>query len=168
MHRILLFTVSVQAFFSIVSPPSHAFDFFQPVDPPRAIQIIAHRGLTVSAPENTIPALADAIEAGFEWAEIDIRLTRDGHHVLLHDSTLDKTTDGSGPVNQKTLAEIRELDAGSWFADRYVETKVPTFPEVLVFCKGKINLNVDCKDADAALLVRQIQETGMQRQVILY
>lgn len=168
MQRFLLFTVGVQVFLLIFSSSPPAFDFFEPVDPPRAFQVVAHRGQTVSAPENTIPALADTIEAGFEWAEIDIRLTRDKQHVLLHDSTLDKTTDGSGPVREKTLAEVRELDAGSWFANRYGGTKVPTFPEVLDFCKGKINLNLDCKDADAALLVRQIREAEMERQVVVF
>ena len=96
-----------------------AFPFFEPVQPPRAIQVMAHRGAMNQAPENTARALEFSIADGVEWVEVDVRLTKDGHHVLFHDGDLQGKTDGSGPVRAHTLAEIRALDAGSPFARRF-------------------------------------------------
>lgn len=91
------------------------FAFFEPVQPPRAFQVIVHRGAAGQAPENTRPALLRCIEDGFEWAEVDVRLTRDGHHVLAHDAHL---LDGRRTLNiaESTLAELQEVDVGSAFA----------------------------------------------------
>ena len=141
---------------------------FQPVRPPRRVQVVAHRGVTRAAPENTRPAYQLAVEIGVEWVEVDIRLTRDGHHVLIHDSKLDRTTDGKGPVSQRTLEEIRQLDAGSWFAPRFAGQRVPTFPQVLAWAKDKINLYLDCKAVDPKKLVAEILEAGMERQVVVF
>jgi glycerophosphoryl diester phosphodiesterase len=71
-----------------------AFPFFEPVRPPRAVQVMAHRGAMGRAPENTATALEQSIADGVEWVEVDFRRTRDGRQVLLHDGTLDRTTDG--------------------------------------------------------------------------
>ena len=79
--------------------------FFEPIRPSRAFQVMAHRGASGQAPENTRLALQRAIEDGFEWAEIDLQLTRDGKHVLYHDSKLDGKTDGAGRVADYPLCQ---------------------------------------------------------------
>src|SRR5438128_4441972 len=86
------------------------FSFFEPVQPPRPFQVMVHRGEALQAPENTRPALQRCIEDGLEWAEIDLRLTQDGHHVLWHDAAF---TDAAGKVwkiSEHSLAELHQLD----------------------------------------------------------
>ena len=92
--------------------------------------IVAHRGLLRHAPENTLANFRACLELrlGFEF---DVERTQDGHLVCIHDSTVDRTTNGSGNVSDLTLARIRELDAGSWFDLRFAGEKVPTVDEVL-------------------------------------
>ena len=80
---------------------------------------MAHRGAMRQAPENTARALELSIEDTVEWVEVDVRLTKDGHHVLFHDDQLGDKTDGTGRVRDRTLAEIRALDAGTKFAPRF-------------------------------------------------
>jgi len=142
--------------------------FFQPVQPPRPVQVVAHRGVTMAAPENTMPAYILAYEIGVEWVEVDIRLTKDGHHVMSHDGNLDRMTNGKGPISALTLEEIRQIDAGIKFAPRFAGTRIPTFPEVLAWAKGKINLYMDCKQIDPVRLTKEVVEAGMERQVIAY
>ena len=91
--------------------------------------LLAHRGLVQHAPENTLPAFAAAIELGLS-IELDVYQTQDEHLVVIHDKTVDRTTNGTGEVIQMTLAEIRKLDAGSWFDRRFDGEKVPTLEEV--------------------------------------
>jgi glycerophosphoryl diester phosphodiesterase len=142
--------------------------FFQPVQPPRPVQVVAHRGVTMAAPENTMPAFVLAHEIGVEWVECDIRLTKDHHHVLSHDGNLDRATNGKGPVSAKTLEEIKQIDAGVKFARRFKGTQIPTFPELLAWAKGKINIYMDCKNPDFAQLAKEILDAGMERQVVAY
>ena len=145
-----------------------SFEFFQPVKPPRPIQVIAHRGLSISAPENTIPAFELCIKNYYEWIEVDVRLTKDHQHVIIHDRRLDRTTNGKGLLSDHTLEQIKAFDAGSWFAPRFRGVKVPTLRETLNFCKGKINLYLDCYVIDPILLVKEIKEAKMENQVIVY
>ena len=91
--------------------------------------LLAHRGLVRHAPENTLPSFAAAIELGLS-IELDVYQTRDEQLVIIHDGTVDRTTNGTGEVNKMTLAEIRKLDAGSWFNPRFAGEKVPTLEEV--------------------------------------
>jgi glycerophosphoryl diester phosphodiesterase len=100
-----------------------------------SVSFIAHRGASRGAPENTLPAYDLAGGLGFWGAECDIQLTQDEHWILMHDGTVDRTTDGSGSVSLLTLAEIKALDAGSWFDDEYAGTRVPTLTEYLHCCK---------------------------------
>ena len=93
------------------------------------VGIISHRGAAAIAPENTLTAMRVAFEQDVEFVETDVRLTADGVPILMHDPTLDRTTDGSGPVAARTLAEIRALDAGSWFAPEFAGEPVPTLEE---------------------------------------
>ncbi len=144
------------------------FDFFQPLDPPRPFQVKVHRGLSCRAPENTRPALEGAITDQLEWAEVDVRLTRDGHHVLFHDGRLDGKSNGKGELKDRTLAELLALDAGAWFAPRYAGEKLLTLKQALVLAKGKINLDLDCKHVDHEQLVREVLEAGMEKQVVVF
>ncbi|HEX30064.1 TPA: glycerophosphodiester phosphodiesterase family protein [Candidatus Poribacteria bacterium] len=144
------------------------FPFYQPLKQPRRFQVIAHRGMMRRAPENTKPALELAIEAGIEWVEVDVRLTGDGYHVLMHSSLLDKTTDGKGSVEEHTMAQIKRLDAGSWFSPRYAGERVLSLEECLDLAYRRINLYLDCKRVNPRLLVGQILRAGMQDQVVVF
>jgi glycerophosphoryl diester phosphodiesterase len=94
-------------------------------------EIIGHRGYPARFPENTLPSLEGALEAGCRFLEWDLHVTADGVPVLFHDDTLERTTDGEGPLRERTLAELKELDAGSWFDPRFRDTPIPTLEEAL-------------------------------------
>lgn len=98
--------------------------------------LIAHRGLDDTYPENTLPAFEAALKLGM-GIEFDISMTSDGHIVVIHDDTVDRTTDGSGKVADISLGELREFDAGSWKGDEFAGVKVPTFDEVLQLVAGQ-------------------------------
>jgi glycerophosphoryl diester phosphodiesterase len=108
-------------------------------------RVIAHRGFSGAAPENTLAAIRAAIEAGADMAEIDVTLSSDNQVVVIHDETLDRTTNGSGEVSRFSRAELRELDAGSWFGPSFVGERIPTLDEVLTAVEGRILLNVEIK-----------------------
>src|SRR5690349_12476749 len=92
---------------------------------------VAHRGYSAVAPENTLPALAAGALAGATLIEFDVRTTADGVPVVIHDRTVDRTTDGTGHVGDLTLDEVRALDAGSWFSPAYAGVRVPLLADVL-------------------------------------
>ena len=96
---------------------------------------IAHRGASGYAPENTLAAFRRAVSQGVTFIETDLHLTRDAHFVAIHDETVERTTSGRGDVHQMTLAEVRRLDAGSWFASEFIGERVPTLMEVLEFAR---------------------------------
>jgi glycerophosphoryl diester phosphodiesterase len=108
-------------------------------------RVIAHRGFSGAAPENTLAAIRAAIEVGADMAEIDVTLSSDSQVVVIHDETLDRTTDGSGEVSRFSLAELRELDAGTWFKPSFAGERIPTLDEVLTAVEGRILLNVEIK-----------------------
>ena len=97
--------------------------------------IVAHRGASGYAPENTLAAFRRAVELGATFIETDLQLSRDAHFVALHDATLDRTTNGRGRVHDFKLAELRELDAGSWFDPKFAGERIPTLEEILRFAK---------------------------------
>ncbi len=107
--------------------------------------IIAHRGASGELPENTLPAFAGAIEAGAQMCELDVQLTRDGVAVVIHDQTVDRTTNGAGPVAAMTLSEIRRLDAGARFSAAFAGTRIPTLEEVLKLVHGRCALDGELK-----------------------
>ena len=96
---------------------------------PRPI-LLAHRGDFANAPENTLPSFQQAIQKGADGVELDAKLTSDGHVIVIHDPTLERTTDGHGKVSSSTLEVIRRLDAGSWFNEKFRGTNVPLLAEV--------------------------------------
>ncbi len=93
--------------------------------------VIAHRGYTRIAPENTLPAFEKAIALGADMIELDVNLTLDGELVIIHDYKLNRTTNGEGLVSEHTLAELKELDAGSHLSPEYIGTRIPTCKEVI-------------------------------------
>ena len=101
-----------------------------------AVPVIGHRGASGHCPENTIPAFARALELGAAWVETDVKRTGDGHFVLMHDRTIDRTTDGTGAVCDLSLDEIRCLDGGGWYGDEFVGTRVPTLQDLLDWSAG--------------------------------
>jgi glycerophosphoryl diester phosphodiesterase len=135
---------------------------------PKKIMVIAHRGEHLKHPENTLPAFQAAIDAGADYFELDVRTTSDGKFVLMHDSTLDRTTNGTGEVYKHTFDEIRALDAGAKFSPAFAGTKVPTLDEAFDLAHGKINVYVDTKYADPQQLVDTIVHHDMQDHVVIY
>ena len=123
--------------------------------PPSALPLlIAHRGASALAPENTMAAFRLAVEAGADLVELDVRLSADGHPVVIHDAYLSRTTDGLGPVARTPLAALQRLDAGSWFAPRFAGERIPTLDEVLRWaqsCTPPIPLMVELKGGRRAL-----------------
>lgn len=109
-------------------------------------QIVAHRGSSVDRPENTLASTRRAIEVGATAVEVDVRTTKDGVLVLSHDATLDHATNGSGKINDKTLVEIQQLDAGTKFDPKFAGERVPTLTQVLTLCKDKIDVLLDLKE----------------------
>jgi glycerophosphoryl diester phosphodiesterase len=109
------------------------------------IQISSHRGNSFVAPENTIPALESAIAANSDYAEIDVRQTKDGTLVLMHDRSLKRTAGVSDFIWDLSDLEINALDVGTWFSLDYQNTRVPTLEEVLIYCKDRIKLNIEVK-----------------------
>ncbi len=107
--------------------------------------IIGHRGASAYYPENTLSAFIAAYEMGAEMVELDILLTKDGVPVVIHDETLDRTTNGKGKVADFSLEELKKLDAGLWFGEAHQGEPIPTLEEVLQFAKGKIALNIEIK-----------------------
>ncbi|HXQ25385.1 MAG TPA: glycerophosphodiester phosphodiesterase family protein [Candidatus Acidoferrales bacterium] len=101
----------------------------------RAPWIIAHRGASGHAPENTLAAFERAVALGAQFIETDLHLTRDAQFVAIHDKTLERTTNGRGEVRNFTLAELRKLDAGMWFDRSFMDQRIPTLEDVLVFAR---------------------------------
>lgn len=118
---------------------------FFDLKPPRAVWNLGHRGAREVAPENTLAAFRAALDAGADGIECDVMLSRDRQVVVIHDATLDRTTNGHGRVADHTLTELRQLDAGSWFNPRFAGEKIPTLAETLAWVKASgavINIEV--------------------------
>ena len=131
---------------------------------------IAHRGASGAglAPENTLAAIEKALEIGVDLVEIDIHLTADGHPVVIHDRTVDRTTDGSGAVDTLTLSEVRELDAGAWFGGAYKGQRIPTLEEALEAVGRRALLLIETKTEEAAeRAVTVIRSRRLQTHIVM-
>jgi glycerophosphoryl diester phosphodiesterase len=111
---------------------------------------VAHRGASGHAPEHTFAAYDLALKMGADLIEQDLQMTSDGALVVLHDSTLDRTTDCTGAVNAKTLAEVKRCDAGSWFGPQFAGARVPTLDEVFRRYGRKVNYYIETKSPEQA------------------
>ena len=144
---------------------SHSVDVVEAIGND-GVLVVSHRGDWRNAPENSLQAIQNCIEMGVDMVEIDLKRTKDGHLVLMHDKTIDRTTTGKGRPEDYTLKELKEfyLRGGAGHKTRH---KIPTFEEVMLLCKGKIMVNVDkgyeyFKEAYAIL-----EETGTVNQCII-
>ena len=107
--------------------------------------VIAHRGASAYYPENTMPAFKAAVEMNADMIELDVLLSKDNVPIVFHDKFLDKKSNGQGLLTDHTLSELKKLDAGSWFHEKFKGVQIPTLQEVLEFTSGKIALNIEIK-----------------------
>ena len=130
--------------------------------------VIAHRGWSDIAPENTLVSFEKALTLPVEATECDVHLTRDGHVVVMHDPTVDRTTNGSGAIAEMTLEEIRGLDAGSWKGSEYAGEKVPLLSELLALIRGKVLLALEIKAEEIPTqVVKEIRKADATRDVAI-
>lgn len=134
----------------------------------------AHRGASGHAPQNTLAAFRLAAEMGADGIELDVHLSADGEVVVIHDDTVDATTNGHGRVSAMTLAELKALDAGSWFDPRFAGERIPTLQEVFDAVGHRLLINVEIKveagyhpPAQEAETVRLIEDNDMVERVIV-
>ena len=106
--------------------------------PEGAVDVIAHRGASAYAPENTLAAFELAVEQQADWFELDCTLSKDDEVIVIHDSDVDRTTDGVGNVCDLTLVELKALDAGAWFDGKFAGEPLPTLGETLDLAKDRI------------------------------
>lgn len=123
--------------------------------------VIAHRGFSGRYPENTLIAIEEAVRYA-QMVEIDIQLSKDNIPIVFHDSNLKRTTNGIGKVKEKTLNEIKQLDAGLWFSENFRGTKIPTLEEVLELTKDKIILNIEIKKSSVSKKNSIIEEASLE------
>lgn len=134
---------------------------------PSELFIWAHRGASSLAPENTLAAFILAESSGAPGIELDVHLSRDGVPVVIHDDTLDRTTSGKGAVRKARLAEIRSLDAGSWFAPAFAGEAVPTLEEVLRWAGSRLRLNIEIKTVEAGNAVLDLLAAFAEARVLV-
>lgn len=134
--------------------------------------ILAHRGDLAHAPENTLPSFSQAIQKGADGVELDAKLTVDGHVIVIHDATVDRTTNGKGKVASFTLDEIRKLDAGSWFDSKFAGTQIPLLEEVFETVGKDKLINIELtnystpRDGLTQKVCELIKKHNNQKQII--
>ena len=131
---------------------------------------IAHRGASEYAPENTFAAFDRALDMGVDNVELDVHFSSDGHIVVIHDDTLDRTTNGSGPVADRTLEELRGLDAGSWFGPWFAGARIPSLAELFERYEGRLHFHVEIKARTKGLASRtadMVRAHGMTGDVTI-
>ena len=142
------------------------------IDYDRTVKAVAHRGFSTEAPENTLPAYKLAKEKGFFYVETDVSFTSDGVAVCLHDATINRTSNGSGNINELTWPQLQQYDFGLWKSSKYAGTKIPSFEQFIRLCKN-IGLHpyIELKDAatysEAQIqgLVDKVKSLGMEEKV---
>ncbi len=137
--------------------------------PKNGIYVIAHRGAHQGIPENSLPAYQKAIDLGCDFVEIDVRTTKDGKFVSVHNANIDNYTKGkTGALRNLTLAELKALDIGLKTGEEWKGTQIPTFEEILQLCKGKTGIYLDLKDAAIPELLTIIRKYNMEHDVLWY
>ena len=139
------------------------------------VMVVAHRGFSGSAPENTMIAFKKGMEAGSDMIELDVRLSKDGEVAVIHDESLERTTSGKGRVIDLTLDELKKLDAGSKFHSSFSGERIPALREVLQLTYGQILVNIELKKGDygrwtifdlADRALREVEKVGMVDRVL--
>ncbi|MBG56192.1 MAG: hypothetical protein CL935_03565 [Deltaproteobacteria bacterium] len=139
--------------------------------------VVAHRGYSARFPENTASAFDAAISAGADMIELDVCITKDRVPVVIHDQTLERTTDGAGMVSELNLSELKKLDAGSWFSPEFKGESIPTLEEILLQIRGKISVNIEIKpetyelagppDAIEKKICIMVEKFGLKESVLI-
>ena len=146
----MLFRVLVVAFFCSFTNANFAQTDAASIKAKFPVKVIAHRGASGYAPENTLASFQKAIELKANYVELDVHLSKDGEVVVIHDATLDRTTSGTGKVNEYSLAELKMLNASKLNGENYRDEKIPTLDEALKLTKGNAILLIEIKaDADS-------------------
>ncbi len=132
-------------------------------------KIIAHRGASSIAPENTITSYLKAIEAGADYIETDLRMSKDDSIMVIHDETLDRTTNGTGEVKNYGYQYLKSLSAGysEKFGQEFAAEKIPALSEVLTLVKGKVNICIDIKNTPETPVIQMIEKMKMTDNVVL-
>ena len=134
--------------------------------------VIAHRGDRSHAPENTLSAFKSAAEKGADGIEFDVKLTADAQVIVLHDQKVDRTTNGKGDLRHFTLADLWDLDAGSWFSEQFSGEKIPTLAEVFETVGARLYMNIELTnyatpgDDLVAKVAGLVEEHGLQERVL--
>ncbi|MDX8342404.1 glycerophosphodiester phosphodiesterase [Rossellomorea sp. YZS02] len=136
------------AFSLLLSPFSQAFAEEPTTGEAKQVENIAHRGAAAYAPENTMASYDLAVDMKADYIEIDVQRSKDGELVVIHDTSVDRTTDGSGKVGDLTLEEMKSLDAGSWKGEQFEGEEIPTFEEVLDRYHGKVGILIEMKSPE--------------------
>ena len=127
------------------------------LSPPKGgdVYVVAHRGAHIGIPENTLASYEAAIAMGVDFVEVDLRTTRDGHIVSIHNKDIDSyVANGElGLVSEMTLEQLKQLDIGSRISPEWSNERIPTFEEILGLCKGRVGIYLDLKDASVDKLV---------------
>ncbi len=137
------------------------------------VSIIGHRGAPDCAPENTLASFKEALAQGADIVELDVQLAADEHVVVFHDEHLERTSDGHGALAEHSLAELQSLDAGSWFAPRFVGESIPNLDQVLAWAKDRVPLFIELKHGSYATpeldaqTVELVRAHGLQERVVL-
>lgn len=139
--------------------------------------VIAHRGDSQNFPENTLAAIQAAVAAGVPMIEIDVMFSHDRKLVVIHDATLERTTNGQGAVNDFSMEALKQLDAGSWFSSKFADERLPELYEVLDLVNGQARLNIEIKaqayehhhppDAIEIQIVELLKQKNMQDSVLI-
>jgi len=139
----------------------------------RAFHIIAHRGASAAAPENTLSAFSKAVRMGADILELDVRQTKDSQLVIMHDEDVDRTTNGSGNIRDFSLDELRRLDAGSWFDPKFADERIPTLAQVFDSIPRPFTFLVEIKEGSGSSsgiesrVVNLVRERKIENRVIL-
>jgi glycerophosphoryl diester phosphodiesterase len=132
--------------------------------------VVAHRGAHRGIPENTLAAYQKAIDLGCDFVEIDIRKSKDGRFVSVHNETVDAYTEGriKGKVGDFTLAELKQMNIGKRVGPEWENERIPIFEDILKLCKGQIGIYLDLKEPDIKAQIAIIKKYGMERDIIWY
>ncbi len=133
----------------------------------KTVLVAAHRGAHMGNFENSIASSLKAIELGVDIIEVDVKTTKDGHLILMHDSSIDRTTTGTGQVEELTLAEIKAFKLKAPYG-RISKESVPTFEEFLKVVKGKIMIDVDMKTDNVKGILKAVHEAGIEKEVFYF
>jgi glycerophosphoryl diester phosphodiesterase len=135
---------------------------------PQRIEIVCHRGANEYAPENTFAAAQRCVEWGVAYVEVDVNISADGVHYLLHGPRLEPTTNGRGLIREMASHEIDKLDAGSWFGPEFAGERVPRLEEFLRWIKGKAKIYLDIKDGNLPEIIRLLRESGLAEESFVW